>query len=828
VSETLEPASSGESPLNRIDRLCDQFEKAWKQAFAGGPRPSLEQCLAEEQGPERLNLLRELVALELFYRRRLGETPQATEYRTRFPELDPAWLDRELAAAAPRPGETQDSYATLPPGVPPAALTVWPAVPGYEIEAELGRGGMGVVYRARQTALSRTVALKMILAGSHAGPEELARFRVEAEAIARLQHPNIVQIYEVGEHEGKPFFSLESCPGGSLDKKLAGTPLPAAEAARLVATLAGAMQAAHERHIVHRDLKPANVLLGADEAPKITDFGLAKKLDTAGQTGTGAILGTPSYMAPEQAAGNKDVGPLADVYALGAILYECLTGRPPFKAATAIDTLLQVMETDPVAPRLLNPAAGRDLETICLKCLAKDSAKRYASAGELADDLGRYLRDEPIRARRPGLGERAGRWVRKNKRSVVQVSVVALLATVLMLGTLFGGRAYVASREGWLHLDTDGPALTAEVFKGEEEGGELVTRFTVPTAEPVRLWEGTYRVRLSKPGLLSQTWRLLVERGATHRYQVGLNERQMWAPRELPARHTLQTVMVGDQADLVLIEQAPEKGTMLWRLAGTTGEPRWSAGLGVKQKPRGFNGEQWKLLSDPILGEPPGFVVVPDGQGREKSLLVLASRHSPVLVSFNADGDVRWWRRFAPEGKEAAEDKSWPWLGRALGAPVLVPGKPDQPPDLIATFFATRHGAVLGAAPKPAVWVERLEGGTGRLLWSRSLEELIRPGSLGFLPAEVARVDGRMVLVAVGRNHIFGLNPATGKNAWPPIRLNYHFSDFTKMLALADLDGDGSSDVLLLDMYSRHVEAVSLPTGRTIWSCELVLQRRLS
>ncbi len=277
-----------------------------------------------------------------------------------------------------------DSGAFLPPmsGPTNGPLPGGPraeAVPGHEVLDVLGRGGMGVVYKARHLRLNRHVAVKMILAGGHAGPDELARFRTEAEAIARLQHPNIVQVFEVGEHEGRPFFSLEFCGGGSLAKKLAGTPLPPAESAALVQTLAEAMQAAHSRGVIHRDLKPANVLLAEDGTPKITDFGLAKKLDEAGQTVSGAVMGTPSYMAPEQ-AGQKEVGSLADVYALGAVLYECLTGRPPFKAATSVDTILQVISDEPEPPRRLNPAVPRDLETICLKCLQKEPAWRYASA----------------------------------------------------------------------------------------------------------------------------------------------------------------------------------------------------------------------------------------------------------------------------------------------------------------------------------------------------------------------------------------------------------------------------------------------------------------
>jgi WD40 repeat protein/tRNA A-37 threonylcarbamoyl transferase component Bud32 len=302
-------------------------------------------------------------------------------------------------------------------------------VPGYEIVSELGRGGMGVVYKARQIKLNRLVALKMILSGVHAGAAALARFRTEGEASARLQHPNIVQVYEVGEQGGLPYFSLEFCAGGSLERKLNGTPLSPGEAAELVETLARAMAAAHLKGVVHRDLKSANVLLAEDGTPKIGDFGLAKMLGEAGQTASGAVMGTPSYMAPEQAGGrSKDIGPPCDVYALGAILYECLTGRPPFKAATALDTILQVVGNDPVPPTRLNAKVPRDLETVCLKCLRKEPSRRYAGASELAEDLRRFRAGEPIAARPAGAAERLGKWVRRRPAVAALLGLVALLS----------------------------------------------------------------------------------------------------------------------------------------------------------------------------------------------------------------------------------------------------------------------------------------------------------------------------------------------------------------------------------------------------------------
>ena len=265
-------------------------------------------------------------------------------------------------------------------------------VPGFEILGELGRGGMGVVYKARHMRLNRLVALKMVRAGALAGSEELVRFQAEAEAVAELQHPHIVQLHEVGDAEGQPFFCMEFVEGGSLDRRLNGTPLSSSAAARLVETLARAVHYAHQRGIVHRDLKPANILLVsggheppdtlelsggsrsplADLEPKITDFGLAKRLEVPGQTQSGDVLGTPSYMAPEQALGKaKAVGPATDVYALGAILYECLTGRPPFQSPTPLDTLWQVIHEEPLSPARLQPKVPHDLATICLKCLRK-------------------------------------------------------------------------------------------------------------------------------------------------------------------------------------------------------------------------------------------------------------------------------------------------------------------------------------------------------------------------------------------------------------------------------------------------------------------------
>ena len=298
---------------------------------------------------------------------------------------------------------------------------------------------MGVVYRARHLALKREVALKMILSGGHAGEDERQRFQAEAEAVARLQHPNIVQVYEVGEHEGLPFAALELVGGGTFAERLKRSPAPPREAAEVIATVAGAMHLAHSRNIVHRDLKPANILLDANGSPKVTDFGLARQLDTdLSRTQSGTVVGTPSYMSPEQAAGEtKHVGPAADVYALGAILYECLTGRPPFQGGSIIATLEMVRSQEPVAPHLLCAGAPADLETICLKCLRKEPEKRYASAEALASDLQRWLGGEPIRARPVPMWERVLLWARRRPAQAALVVLAHVFLAVLLGGGIW-------------------------------------------------------------------------------------------------------------------------------------------------------------------------------------------------------------------------------------------------------------------------------------------------------------------------------------------------------------------------------------------------------
>lgn len=475
---------------------------------------------------------------------RAGHPPQGSEVEDEVVRR----LKRVPPSSAAHRLEQADSPACDSPHAadptPAAADSEPPAVPGFEILGELGRGGMAVVYRARQVALQRIVALKMILNGAHAGPKELARFRAEAAVIARLQHPNIVQVYDVGEAAGRPYFALEFVAGGSLAQYLRGTPQQIRPAAQLVETLAWAVHAAHANGVVHRDLKPANILLSGSGAgsgewprdpaaathrsplttnqPKIADFGVARCADGDGEapghhdpTVTGEILGTPSYMAPEQATtSHQPVGPATDVYALGAILYELLTGRPPFRGEAPLETVLQVLHTEPVSVTSLQPSVPRDLETICLKCLRKDPRNRYRSALELAEDIRRFLRDEPIRARPVAAVEKLWRWVRRHPlpsgllAAGLLAPVVALIALSLLSTRLVRSAALESTAQQAELLETANEEYSRIVTRVEHADYAInktvpPTPGTVPLSIPATFLHdvGEQLARTSKTGV---------------------------------------------------------------------------------------------------------------------------------------------------------------------------------------------------------------------------------------------------------------------------------------------------------------------------------------
>jgi serine/threonine protein kinase len=457
----------------QIDAVCDRFERAWKEAKAGGPAPSPASFVDQSHGAAREALIRELIALEQSCRERYGVTVQREG-------------SNELGAGAEAQGFPSTRLVRGGTEVPAARPTGWPSIPGLELVSVLGSGGMGVVHKARQATLDRDVAVKFLHDARREDSEQRERFLQEARAVARLRHPNLVQLYEFGElpavggRTTQPYLVLEYVSGGSLAELLRGSPQPPEEAARLVETLADTIHYAHQQGVIHRDLKPANILLQRTEvkeegqgegvrakfkddaiartavavgdeqddvAPglrstpsprltpdlcvKVTDFGLAKFLTGGDLTHSGYVLGTPSYIAPEQLSKCERLTAAVDIYGLGTLLYEALTGRPPFAAATVEETLCQVRHDEPVAPRRLQPNVPRNLETICLKCLRKEPGRRYATAKDLADDLRRFRAGEPIRARPVGAGERVVAWCR---RKPVVAGLVAALVLVFLAG----------------------------------------------------------------------------------------------------------------------------------------------------------------------------------------------------------------------------------------------------------------------------------------------------------------------------------------------------------------------------------------------------------
>lgn len=462
-------SSTGDTPRGHDRSTLDRLLLEQRQRWRLGDRWLVEAILGQHQNLHAADdAVLDLIYNEVILRQENGESLVAEEYRRRFPHLaaDIQQLFEvdqglQVGDASQPPAETMSG-----PGGDDHPNRTRPVtsfdLPGYDSVQFLGRGGMGVVYKARQIALDRIVALKVIRAGVHADAEDLRRFRTEALAAARLQHPNIAQVYEVAEHEGRPYLVLEYVAGGGLDNFLDGTPLAPTDAAELAETLARAVHFAHERGVIHRDLKPANILLAdalwkrndatvnstvlanragqrgaAPSQPKITDFGLAKLMDAGdARTQTGHVVGTPTYMAPEQADGRQcDIGPATDVYALGAVLYECLTGHPPFQGQSPIDTLALVKHQEPVPPRRMRPKVPRDLETICLKCLEKDAHRRYATAQALGEDIARFRAGKPVRARPIRVWGRGLRWLRRHPAWAAAIALsFALVAAGLVAG----------------------------------------------------------------------------------------------------------------------------------------------------------------------------------------------------------------------------------------------------------------------------------------------------------------------------------------------------------------------------------------------------------
>jgi len=455
------PDSDALSTARQVHRICERFEADWRC----GPRPRIEDYLEGDVGPVLSRLVEELVALEVELRRRQGEYPEAREYLARFPEFAEAvgGLFGQSTTIGLSSGQTwiwpnpQTTWEDSGPGGGASEPSLHKSSPPsrggrfgrYELLAEIARGGMGVVYRARDTVLNREVAVKMILSGSLATDDERARFRREAKLAANLDHRNIVPIHEVGDQDGFLYFTMRLVEGGALADRVESYAGDPHAAGRLIVVLARAIQYANEKGFVHCDLKPSNILMDRDGVPQITDFGLARQAaHDSSLTASGAVMGTPSYMAPEQASGQRQaIGPATDVYGLGAIFYELLTGRPPFHMPTMMETVLQALYNEPTPPREIRPELPSELESVCLKCLEKAPQDRYPSADALADDLVRCLQGETIDA--TGALRKLRRWTRREPEVVSRLAGLALVSAM----TEYNFRVVQASHDPRSHLE---------------------------------------------------------------------------------------------------------------------------------------------------------------------------------------------------------------------------------------------------------------------------------------------------------------------------------------------------------------------------------------
>jgi WD40 repeat protein len=780
---------SDSAPDLLLRLLRDQSER-WRR----GQPITVEALLKQHpQLNENEEAILDLISNEIFLRSRRGDRFDLDEYRRRFPRLA---MQIELQFQLHR---------AVGPSMPLIGAEALPSLPGYEILAELGRGSMGVVYKAIQTSLRRVVALKVLQPAGNQGTEAEARFRAEAEVVARMQHPNIVQLFEIGEHGGRSYFSLELLDGGTLAGKLGGKPQPEREAARLTATLARAVHYAHQRGVIHRDLKPANVLLTADGVPKITDFGLARRLGTSQRlTQLGEVIGTPCYMAPEQARGKRSsVGVPADVYALGAILYEMLTGKPPFRGDGVYATLLLVSTEEPETPSDIRPGLALDLEAICLKCLKKRPAERYATAAELADDLDRYLARTPVKARPIGARERAAKWARRTP-ALAALLVLLLLATGLLVGGgLFYGIRLQEQRDEAERQRDDARTARQEAEK-ERDIALQATHESEQQRDATRQAQAEARKRL--------------EQARRSVYALQLSEALTTWPRD-PGR-ARQLLEDASRCPLDLRD-------FTWRLlARADGRPlqrlRTPGALCISVSPDG------KTLA---TGGSDGFLRLRDtGTGLERAALdahtgrvcavafapkgkllatcgadhnvrlwdnsgsalrTLAGHRRPVfavafspsgemLASAGEEGEIRLWNAktgkelgtltghrgavhalvFANEGKvviSAGEDRGirfWDLAARELRGTLQGHG------DRIYCLALSPDGKVLASA-----------GGDGALrLWDvqTGALRLVLPGHVGHAYAVAFSPDGRTLVSAAEGFAVFGESPAGEVKLWEP------------------------------------------------------------
>lgn len=713
-----------------------------------------------------------------------------------------------------------------------------PQIGDFRIVREIGRGGMGVVYEAEQLSLRRRVALKVLKFGGTADAGALERFQREAETVAHLHHTNIVPIFAVGCEAGVHYYAMQLIAGRSLAevaRDAGGESQPTfADVARWSLEAAEALAHAHQRGVIHRDIKPSNILLDNDGRIWLTDFGLARRQEEATLTVTGALMGTPRYMSPEQAGhAKRPIDHRTDIYSLGATLYEMATRQPIFEADTPLGVLTQILDREPIAPRKLAPDLPRDLETIILKCVAKNPGDRYATARELADDLRRFLAGDPIRARRAAPWERARRWIRKRRRSAGAVAAAAAVAAGLAVAAVAFVQQRTEARKGALSFATTGPHFKAELLDTEDR--PIGVSFTVPNDAPVRVDPGEYRAQLSRDGVLSETVELSVEPSSTPSYDLDLSSRELWPQVEIPqfdATHDgFAFVNFGDATDLVLLRT--------WRgLSRVPGRKnaddfqdrlRWEvswqgyySGSGEHVGAKGFgytmtllelmNRNRYLAKSAPRLNN--------DAFGD----LVFAGELG--VVAINGDnGRVLWHHPWLPQGYPAgngAVDGAKSVHTHAFGRPIVERVNDDATADLIVTaegeriVQATEGGDAKLKGSAPYRWVAAVDGKNGRELWRRDELQAMAAEAQGAtreLPLLSVVVDKRPILIVRDAARALLLDPKTGRDVWPPIEFgNAAPTQFT----LLDRAGDGRNDVLFW-VAGERIGAFDLRSGQPAW-----------
>jgi serine/threonine protein kinase len=673
----------------------------------------------------------------------------------------------------------------------------------FRIVREVGRGGMGVVYEAEQLSLKRKVALKVLRFGAVADQEVMQRFQREAETVAHLHHTNIVPIHAVGCEQGVHYYAMQFIEGHSLadvigargaskseDTHLLALRAPSefSEIARWGLQAAEALAHAHQRGVIHRDIKPSNLILDPEGTVWLTDFGLAKRADEVTLTAAGVLMGTPRYMSPEQAASAKQpIDHRTDIYSLGATLYELATGKPVFDARTPQGVITQILNAEPVAPRLIQGRMPRDLETIILKCLAKEPGKRYQQARDLADDLRAFLENRAIKARRVSLLEKAVRWSRK-KRGTVTVAATAVAASILVLvGGILGWLWYRQAQLGQVNLTSNGPTLVGEILDDEDQ--LVVPSFSVPTATPLSVPRGNYWLRLSGSGMLSETWPLEVRRGEETGHSVSLQPRWLWTPLEIKSGARYETVDLERRSDLLLISLTERS---VRRLGGVAGAPLWEKDFvfDAKNVPAGMPLEEWQRV-----GQQPYVVpVFHDLNGDGVRDIVLASQaESPVLAALSGkDGSLLWSVRgrgdslpelpdYFAKSKPRVQAAGW---GRVIGQPGLF--DVDGAPVIVAAFanynimYVNDQG---GGTQQWVMWIEALSATTGQSLWRYKLCETGRDKEkLGTFDAYVSQYDFSPRIVKI-KDHpivVFTMGAAftrldarTGQEIAPLVDLKY-------------------------------------------------------